>query len=58
QYNTTQQTKKPSRRRQEHFNGILDDTFDDGSFIVTKSRRKKLDQLFRDHTYHLFQSKQ
>ncbi|CAF3675437.1 unnamed protein product [Rotaria socialis] len=39
QYNTTQQTKKPSRRRQEHFDGILDDTFDDGSFIVTKSRR-------------------
>lgn len=39
QYSTTEQTKQTSKRRQEHFNGILDDTFNDGSFIVTKSRR-------------------
>ncbi|CAF3961575.1 unnamed protein product, partial [Rotaria sordida] len=39
QYDTSQQTRETSRRRQEHFNDILDDTFDDGSFVAIKSRR-------------------
>ncbi|CAF2503590.1 unnamed protein product [Rotaria sp. Silwood2] len=39
QFDASQRTKKTSRRRQEHFNGILDDAFDDGSFVVTRSRR-------------------
>jgi hypothetical protein len=41
QCDTIQTTKKKSRRRQEHFNDILDDTFDDGSFVVTRSTRNK-----------------
>jgi hypothetical protein len=28
-----------SKRRQQHFNDILDDTFDDGSFVITRSTR-------------------
>ncbi|CAF2941696.1 unnamed protein product [Rotaria sp. Silwood2] len=39
QFDASQRTKNTSRRRQENFNGILDDTFDDGSFVVTRSRR-------------------
>jgi hypothetical protein len=41
QCDSIQTTKKKSRRRQEHFNDILDDTFDDGSFVVTRSTRNK-----------------
>ncbi|CAF1349808.1 unnamed protein product [Adineta steineri] len=39
QCDTLQRTNKKSKRRQDHFNDILDDTFDDGSFVVTKSTR-------------------
>ena len=38
QCDTLEQTKKKSKRH-ERFNDILDDTFDNGSFVVTKSIR-------------------
>jgi len=39
QSDTLQRTNKKSKRRQEHFDDILDDTFGDGSFVVTRSTR-------------------
>ncbi|CAF4660611.1 unnamed protein product, partial [Rotaria sp. Silwood2] len=39
QFGASQRTINTSRRRQENFNGILDDTFDDGSFVATRSKR-------------------
>jgi ABC-type multidrug transport system ATPase subunit len=42
QSDTLQQT---SKRRKEQFNEILDDTFDDGSFVITRSTRKNNDNV-------------
>jgi L-rhamnose mutarotase len=39
QSDTLQRINKISKRGQERFNDILDDTFDDGSFVVTRSTR-------------------
>jgi hypothetical protein len=39
QSDTLQRTNKISKRRQEQFSDILDDTFGDGSFVVTRSTR-------------------
>jgi len=39
QSDTLQRTNKISKRKQEQFSDILDDTFDDGSFVVTRSTR-------------------
>lgn len=39
QTDNIQKTSKKSKHKQEHFNDILDDTFDDGSFVITKSTR-------------------
>ncbi|CAF4637163.1 unnamed protein product [Rotaria sp. Silwood1] len=39
QLDASQRTRRTSRRRQEQFNDILDDTFDDGAYVATKSRR-------------------
>lgn len=39
QYDTLPATSSTSSRRREHFSDIIDDAFDDGSFIIRKSRR-------------------
>ncbi len=41
QCDTLQRTKKKSRQRQEDINEVLDDTFDDGSFVITRSTRNQ-----------------
>jgi hypothetical protein len=45
QSDTLQRTNKISKRRQADFNDILDDTFDDGSFVVTRSTRNNTNNV-------------
>lgn len=39
QCDTLQRTNKKSKRRQERSDDVLDDTFDDGSFVISRSSR-------------------
>jgi len=52
QSDTLQRTNKKSKRRQEHFDDILDDTFGDGSFVVTRSTRKGIYRIFRNQNFN------